>query len=201
MIPVLAVNEPDLAREMLARVFGFTPARNGCMAFGDQPVAVIHVGEVSNSVFRQPLDHVAFAVSDVDKVCATFLARGGHLATTSTPDGPRDIPEFWDNGVRFVFFEGPEGWPLEFCMQKGRPARTGHDHFAIRTADIGADEARLRTIGATPVARHRLSTETARVNVRFLALGTDMFEVFDEGPYPYVDPDRGWVGLIKSEPF
>lgn len=199
MIPVLAVDDPDLAREMLARVFGFMPAGNGCMAFGDQSVAVIHAGEVPNGILRRPLDHVAFAVSDADEACAAFLARDGHLARAFTPDGPRDILEFWDNGVRFVFFDGPEGWPLEFCMKKGRPGRTGHDHFAIRTADIGADEARLRTIGAALVARHRLCTETAPVNVRFLALGTDMFEVFDEGPYPYVDPDRGWIGLFQSE--
>jgi hypothetical protein len=170
------------------------------MAFGDQSVAVIHAGEVLDGMLRVPLDHVAFAVSDVDEACATFLERDGHLARAFTPDGPRDIPEFWDNGVRFVFFEGPEGWPLEFCMKRAGSGRTGHDHFAIRTADIGADEARLRTIGAALVTRHRLYTEAAPVNVRFLALGTDIFEVFDEGPYPYVDPDRGWIGLLQSEP-
>ena len=199
MIPVLAVEDPVSAREMLARVFGFVPAGGGCMALGGQSVAVIRWGAVPDDLLRIRLDHVAFATADADATCAEFDARGAHLARAFTPDGPRDIPEFWDNGVRFVFFDGPDGWPLEFCMKKGRPGRTGHDHFAIRTADIGADEARLRTIGAALVARHRLCTDTAPVNVRFLALGTDMFEVFDEGPYPFVDPDRGWIGLIQSE--
>ena len=185
---------------MLARVFGFVPGGNGCMEFGGQSVAVVHAGDVPNGMLRIPLDHVAFAVSDADETCAAYLARDGHLARAFTPDGPRDIPEFWDNGVRFVFFDGPDGWPLEFCAKKGTPGRAGHDHFAIRTADIGADEARLSSIGATPVAHHRLSSETGSVEVRFLALGTDMFEVFDEGPHPDVDPDRGWIGLLRSVP-
>ncbi|RYG90042.1 VOC family protein [Loktanella sp. IMCC34160] len=196
MIPVLAVDDPESAREMLARVFGFVPNDHGCMALAEQSVAVIRTGDTPSGMLRIPLDHVAFAASDADETCAAIQARGGHLSRSFTPDGPRDIPEFWDNGVRFVFFDGPDGWPLEFCMKNGIPDRSGHDHFAIRTTDIGAAEARLRAIGAAPVAGHRLSTETGWVEVRFLALGADMFEVFDEGPHPDVDPDRGWIGLL-----
>lgn len=198
MIPVLAVEDPVSAREMLARVFGFVPAGGGCMALGGQSVAVIRWGAVPDDLLRIRLDHVAFATADADATCAEFDARGAHLARAFTPDGPRDIPEFWDNGVRFVFFDGPDGWPLEFCRKNGTPGRAGHDHFAIRTADIAAVEDRLVALGALPIAHHRLGSGTGPVEVRFLALGPDVFEVFDEGPFAGGEPDRGWIGFLPT---
>lgn len=198
MIPVLAVEDPVSAREMLARVFGFVPSGNGHMVLGAQPVAVIRAGEEPGEMIRLPLDHVAFATPDPDATCAAYKARGAQLAEAFTPDGPRDIPEFWDNGVRFVFFNGPEGWPLEFCTRKSTPPRTGHDHRSIRTADIEAVEERLAALGAEPVARHSLSAAAGPVDVRFLALGPHMFEVFDEGPFADPGHARGWIGLLST---
>ena len=198
MIPVLAVSDPETACTMLAQVFGFEPRENGVMVFGNHAVAVVCIGAVPSGMLRMPLDHVAFAVTDADRAYIQFMARGGKLARFFTPDGPKDIPDFWDHGVRFVFFDGPDGWPFEFCMKKGGAGGEGHDHFAIRTADITTAVAALGKMGCIPVAHHRLGTEETSVEVHFLALGSHMFEVFAEGPYPDVDTDRGWIGLLPS---
>ena len=198
MTPVLAVEDPDLARSMLSLVFGFVQLDNGHMAFGDQSVAVVRIGELPDGMLRSPLDHVAFSIPDADEACATFMARGGKLSRAFTPEGPKEILEFWDHGVRFVFFDGPDGWPMEFCMKKGAKGSGRHDHFAIRTADLSVKEAQLGLLGGVAVARHVLCTESGTVNVSFIAIGLRMFELFDEGPYPAIEPDRGWIGFIPT---
>lgn len=198
MIPVLAVSDPDTACAMLARVFGFAPRENSFMMFGSHAVAVVRIGAVPGGMLRMPLDHVAFSVTDADQACLQFMARGGKLARSFTPDGPKDIPDFWDHGVRFVVFDGPGGWPFEFCMKKGGASGEGHDHFAIRTADVTIAVAALGNIGCIPAAHHRLGSEEGSIEVQFMALGSHMFEVFAEAPYPNIDTDRGWIGLLPS---
>lgn len=198
MIPVLAVSDPEAACAMLARVFGFEPRENGMMVFGSHAVIVASIGAAPRGMLRMPLDHVAFSVTDADRAYMQFMTRGGKLARLFTPDGPKDIPEFWDHGVRFVFFDGPDGWPFEFCMKNGGAGGEGHDHFAIRKEDIPTAITALSNIGCIPVAQHRLGSGERSVEVQFMALGSNMFEVFAEGPYPDVDADRGWIGLLPS---
>lgn len=198
MIPVLAVSDPEAACAMLARVFGFEPSENDVMMFGNHAISLVQVGAVPVGVLRMPLDHVAFSVTDVDRAHLQFMARGGNLARSFTPDGPKDIPEFWDHGVRFVFFDGPDGWPFEFCMKKGAATGQGHDHFAIRKANITTAVTALGNMGCIPVAHYRLGRGERSVEVQFMALGSHMFEVFAEGPFTDVDTDRGWIGLLPS---
>lgn len=152
MIPVLAVSDPEAACAMLAGVFGFEPRENGVMMFGNHAISLVQIGAVPGGMLRMPLDHVAFSVTDADRAHLQFMARGGNLARSFTPDGPKDIPEFWDHGVRFVFFDGPDGWPFEFCMKKGAATGQGHDHFAIRKANITTAVTALGNIGCIPVA-------------------------------------------------
>lgn len=198
MIPVLAVSDPEASCAMLARVFGFEPRENGVMMFGNHAISLVKIGNVPGRMLRMPLAHVAFSVTDADRAHLQFMARGGNLASSFTPDGPKDIPEFWDHGARFVFLDGPDGWPFEFCMKKGVASREGHDHFAVRTADITKTVSALDDMGCRPVAHHRLGSEEKSVEVQFMALGSHMFEVFAEGPFPDVDTDRGWIGLLPS---
>lgn len=198
MIPVLAVSDPDTACAMLDRVFSFKPRENGVMMFGSQAVSVVQIGAVPGGMLQMPLDHVAFSVPDADRTHLQFMARGGKLARSFTPDGPKDIPEFWDHGVRFVFFDGPGGWPFEFCTKNGAAQGEGHDHFAIRTADISTAVTALGNMGCRPVAHHRLGSAEGLVEVQFMALGSHVFEVFTEGPFPAVDTNRGWIGLLPS---
>ncbi len=198
MIPVLAVSDPEAACAMLARVFGFEPRENSVMMFGNHAISLVQVGAVPVGMLRMPLDHVAFSVTDADRAHLQFMARGGNLARSFTPDGPKDVPEFWDHGVRFVFFDGPDGWPFEFCKKKGAATGQGHDHFAIRKANITTAVTALGNMGCIPVAHYRLGRGERSVEVQFMALGSHMFEVFAEGPFADVETDRGWIGLLPS---
>jgi catechol 2,3-dioxygenase-like lactoylglutathione lyase family enzyme len=181
---------------MLARLFDFAAAGDGRMVLGDQPIAVVGTGEVPSGMIPLRLDHVAFATDDADATHVRLAAQGARLAGAFTPDGPRDIPEFRAHGVRFVFFDGPEGWPLEFCATNGVARHPGHDHYAIRTAELDATEARLAALGAGPIARHVLAGAAGPVHVRFLSLGNHTFELFDDAPGAEHRSDAGWIGVL-----
>lgn len=55
--------------------------------------------------------------------------------------------------------------------------------------------ARIASLGGIPVAQHKLSTPKGPVDVRFLALGARVIELFDEGPFTGVVTDRRMVRL------
>lgn len=145
------------------------------------------------------LDHLSLRVDDVGRQMRRLLTQGGRLTPAFTPDGPVEIAAFRDEGVRFVFFDRPEGWPMEFCHPRSaRYAKPqGHDHFGMRSADLDAIEAQLTDLGATRLAQHRLTSGPEPVNVRFLQLGGRIFELFDEMPAPIPNQDgRGWIGFL-----
>ena len=202
LIPVLAVADPETAKAALRRHFGFEPAGKGRIKLGSQHIAVVPTGNLPEGMVSLRLDHVALAVADADAVQSTFAERGAELHRSFTPDGPRDIAEFWRDGVRFVFFQAPDGWPLEFCTRNGRGAMAadfGHDHYAIRSPDIAAVERDLAKAGVVPLARHCLAGANGPVNVAFLKLGATVFELFDEAPFAaHGTRDGGWVGLIAA---
>ena len=200
MIPVLAVKDPVAACGVLEFQLGFRKSGEGRMSFGDQEIAVVEAGRPPAALMDLRLDHVAFQVPDVEATQKRCEARGAKLCKAFTPDGPVEIPEFWDAGVRFVFFDGPDGWPFEFCAKLGieeKEQPEGHGHFAIRTKELDKAGGRLEGIGAGPTASHRLGTEDV-VSVRFMHLGDKVFELFDEGPFPEPPETEGWIGLIPA---
>ena len=194
LIPVLALADPAAGAAYLQQVLGFRPAGEGRLAFGAQEVALSRCGQPPAGLVPMRLDHVAFRVGDADRTAAELTAQGGRLAPAFTPDGPLGIAEFWDWGVRFVFLDGPEGWPFEFCARNGQPeAAPGHDHYAIRAQDLDGAEAALTRFAPVPVAQHLLD---GPVRVRFLAAGGAMFELFDEAGGSVAPPGAGWIGLL-----
>lgn len=200
MIPVLAVQDPDAACQSLTDQFGFAPVGPGRIAFGAAHIAVAASDDLPANMIPLRLDHVAFAVADADAVYQAFGAAGARLDPTFTPDGPRDIPQFWDSGVRFVFFQGPHGAPFEFCAKNNAAAvDRGHSHFAIRASDLDAAEVPLAAFGAERVAEHLLPGDPHPVSVRFLRSGRDMFELFDEAPAGRADQTHGWVGFLPDD--
>jgi hypothetical protein len=197
MIPVLAVHDPAAARQALAGVFGFT-GDGTIMTLGRQSIALASPSERPSGFISLRLDHVALSVPDTDAACRDFLSRGAKLSAPFTPEGPREIPEFWESGVRFVFFDGPEGWPLEFCALRNCSAEypsVGHSHYGIRRPDFELSLGELSHLGATLIARHKLAGSGAPVNVAFLQFQSTILEVFDE---PSFNPhsETGWIGLI-----
>jgi len=117
IIPELAVTDPAAARAMLCATFGFTGAGD-LLTLGTQSIALI---QAAARPVHGRIDHLALAVNDVDTALASLRARGAALDDT-TPEGPNDIPEFWESGVRYVFLQGPEGARIELCAKRPPPA-------------------------------------------------------------------------------
>ena len=197
MIPVLALRDPGQAKRVLRGMFGFAETAPDRMALGDQAILLCDIGTAPAGLVDMPFDHLALSVTSADEARDDFSARGAELDPDFTPDGPVEIPEFWSNGVRFVFFRGPGRAPFEFCQKFGEETGPGHSHYGIRTPMLDDTEAALQARGATRIARHLLPGDPP-VEVRFLALGDRIFELFDAPPLAAAAPDGGWIGFIED---
>lgn len=179
IVPELAVRDRATAAQMLIQVFGFRAegGPDGLLCLGDQAVALVAARDAGHGV----IDHLALAVADVDAALAQLEARGGRLDGT-TPDGPREIAEFWETGVRYVFLEGPEGARIELCARLGGGGRgglPGHDHLGIPCTDIAATEGFFLSLGLVPVAGVDLARAEGVTKVRFLSAGQGMVELYE----------------------
>ncbi|MEY4981953.1 MAG: hypothetical protein RIR62_219 [Pseudomonadota bacterium] len=175
IIPELAVRDVAQARRMLADVFGFAET-DGLMCLGTQRIAVTEGAGGGHG----GIDHLALSVTDTDAALAALRARGAVLDDT-TPDGPREIAEFWGTGVRYVFLRGPEGARIELCARRGAPGGagiTGHDHIGIPCRDIAATEAFFAGLGLTRIAAVDLDRPEGRIPVRFLQAGGSVVELY-----------------------
>lgn len=56
-----------------------------------------------------PVDHIALCVDDIDAM-ATRLKSKGIVFDTAVPD---ERPEIFDNGIKCIFFAGPDGERIE----------------------------------------------------------------------------------------
>ena len=201
MVPILALNNPEAACLELAEHFGFRQVRPGIVSLGDQEISLVDIGTTPQAMIPLRLDHVALSVADADRTHRQICATGARLDQRFTPDGPRTISEFWKHGARFVFFEGPEGWPLEFCARlevKRFSDRIGHDHYGIRTSDIEKSQRELLNRGAVLIAEHQLANAGNMVNVRFLQWGEGTIELFDEVPVIQTPRQGGWIGVLET---
>ena len=199
MIPVLAVEDPEAALRHLTERLGLTPEAGERLRFGDQRLQLCKIGDPPPGMISIRLDHLALRVGDADQQHRLLASHGARLSVDFTPDGPREIAAFWERGVRYVFFDGPEGWPVEFCARIGaRDPVRGHDHLAIRSADLDAVELALGGLGARRIAQHLLGAADAAVEVRFLAAGGTIFELFDEPPILRSPGPGGWIGFLRD---
>lgn len=177
IIPELAVTDRTAATALLSRVFGFSDAGGGLLRLGSQTVALVGADAPAG---HGKIDHLALSVADVDATLAALIARGAGLEAT-TPDGPREIAEFWGTGVRYAFLRGPEGARIELCARRGAggPAGiAGHDHIGIPCTDIAASERFFRDLGLTPLAAVDLDRPEGVTHVRFLRHGVSVVELY-----------------------
>ncbi len=191
VIPELAVTDPDAARAMLAQVFGFVPD-GGMMRLGTQAVAVVTGGAAGHGA----IDHLAIAVPDVDAAAAAMIARGARRDPDVTPDGPLEIAEFWQKGVRYLFLSGPGGARIELIANLGRPQGPGHDHIGLPCTDIAASAAFFAGLGARPLAAVTLHRPEGQTLVRFLSLQGAVIELY-QPPVTAHPPGQGkWRRLL-----
>lgn len=200
MIPVLALDDPAEGAGFLCTRLGFSadPADPQLLRFGTQALRLVHAGQPVQGLIDLPFDHLALRVPDPDAAQSRAIALGARMHPAFTPDGPREIAEFGPVGVRFVFFQGPEGWPFEFVAPRNAPpGLPGHDHFGLRSLPLAPAESHLAEMGATLQSRHSLHGPDAAVSVTFLQLGAAVFELFDEPASQPPVQGKGWVGFLR----
>lgn len=198
MTPVLYSRDPELAFRHVEEKFGFQ-RRGNIARLGEQLIMIVEPGTQVANFFPLRFDHLAISVPYVDPVYHACLEKGATLDKNFTPDGPREISEFWENGVRFVFFEGPDLAPLEFCetIGKSQSSLFAHGHYGIRCASLIEKKSELLPLAATELVSYSLKGDDRVTHVEFLQCGSDILELFDE---PAVTPANqyGWAGFTRS---
>ena len=204
IVPILSLSDPLGGIAMLETVFGFQRDKAGSddgilVTLGDQKILVVS-GRSSIGPVRP--HHVALSVPDVDVAMRDCQARGGKLATSMTPDGPLEIPEFWTRGVRYVFFDGPEGALIEFCAKKDQPnvSSWGQDHIGFQCDDLQDAHATFVELGCIIVAAHTLQRPEGVTDAVFLKRGNSVVELFSPPKIPADTKNSssgGWVGYVS----
>jgi catechol 2,3-dioxygenase-like lactoylglutathione lyase family enzyme len=174
LVPELTVASPDHAAKVLRDVFGFAPDA-GLMRRGSQAVRLVAGARQGHG----RIDHIALTVPDMDAALAGLLAAGASLDAGVTPAGAELIPEFWGDGLRFVYLSGPETARIELCQRiTGAAPDVGHDHIGIPCHDLAAMQAFFEGQGATLTAAVDLTRPEGVIPVRFLAFGGGVIELY-----------------------
>lgn len=175
LIPEIVLQDRQAGAAQIRQVFGFSE-EGEFLVRGSQRVLVTQ-GKADGGNGR--IDHLALSVPDVPAAMNACLANGGRLAA-ATPDGPQGIAEFWENGVDYVFLEGPEGARIELIARRppAPPRPWGHDHIGISCADFGPMREFFLGLGLEERAVATLERPEGRVDVSFLAWGEDVLELY-----------------------
>ena len=191
LVAELSLMHPEAGTEMLQRVFGFDSI-GGVLRLGTQ---MLSVTQASGPRTHGRIDHIALAVPDIDVALARMTGAGAALDVAVTPNGPKDIPEFWETGIRYVFVSGPEGARIELCQRNTDAVDcTGHDHIGIPCRDIAAMQAFFEAHGATLMASVDLIRDGALIPVRFLAFADGVIELYAPRQSGFADLGL-WSGL------
>ena len=191
LVPELTVVDPDSAALALA-AFGFA-ADGGLWRLGDQAIRLVR-GQPQG---HGRIDHIALSVPDMDAALARLTTQRIALDVGVTPHGPELIPEFWDDGLRFVYLSGPETARIELCQRlTGASPAIGQDHIGIPCADIAAVQAFFLAEGATPISAVDLIRPEGTIPVRFLAYQGGVVELYQPALPRSVAGDGLWSRLL-----
>lgn len=162
-------------------------------------ILIVSSNKVPESLIPMQLDHIAISVPSVDVVFREKIQTGASLHKVFTPKGPKQINEFWEHGVRYIFFNGPEGVPIEFCERIGVEHQMpySHGHFGLRCSDIKYGHSQMDALDASHHATFQLVTMNQIINVEFFKFRDILFELFDEPPHHF-SVGGGWIGLIED---
>jgi catechol 2,3-dioxygenase-like lactoylglutathione lyase family enzyme len=173
LVPELTVVDPEGAAKALT-AFGFAPD-GGFWRFGSQMIRLVQ----GQSQGHGRIDHIALTVPDMDAAIDLLAARGVALDMGVTPNGPELIPEFWDDGLRFVYLSGPETARIELCQRvTGAAPEIGHDHIGIPCADLAAMQDFFQQQGAQLTALVDLARPGGKIPVRFLTFQGGVIELY-----------------------
>ena len=191
LVPELSVANPETAATALT-AFGFAPkAELWCL--GSQAVRLMQ-GQPQG---HGRIDHVALAIPDMDAALDRLVARGIALDAGVTPNGPELIPEFWDDGLRFVYLSGPESARIELCQRISGGAQViGQDHVGIPCDDLATVQAFFLGQGATPIAAVDLIRPEGMIPVRFMAFHGGVIELYQPAKARTVPTGGLWSRLL-----
>ncbi|WP_431301135.1 VOC family protein [Tabrizicola sp. BL-A-41-H6] len=175
LVPELCLTDPEAGIAFLHRVFGFA-ADGSTLTLGSQ---TLRVRRVDTAQSHGRIDHIALAVPDIDASLARLLAGGASLDSAVTPNGVGEIAEFWGDGIRYVYLQGPEAARIELCQRNAGPvAEAGHDHIGIPCRDLARTQRFFEDQGAVLVAAVDLPRAEGTVPVRFLTYAGGMIELY-----------------------
>lgn len=174
LVPELTVQNIDQAARVLGDVFGFAPGGD-LWHRGTQAVRLVAGAPEGHG----RIDHIALTVPDMEVVLAGLKSAGATLDAAVTPNGPQLIPEFWDDGLRFVYLSGPSTARIELCQRiTGAAPDVGHDHIGIPCHDLPAMQAFFEGQGARLTASVDLMRPDGVVPVRFLSFAGGVIELY-----------------------
>ncbi|OYW52585.1 MAG: hypothetical protein B7Z31_12545 [Rhodobacterales bacterium 12-65-15] len=189
LVPELTVADPKAAAAMLAR-FGFAEGA-GLWRLGSQALRLVQAAPGGHG----RIDHIALSVPDIDAALAALMGQGLALDADVTPDGIGSIPEFWQDGLRYVYLSGPEGARIELCQRvSGAATLIGHDHIGIPCASLAGMQAFFEAAGARLVASVDLIRADGLIPVRFLDYAGGMIELYQPPSVP-ANRNRATPGL------
>lgn len=134
------------------------------------------LGEASEEVKARGhghIDHFAIDVLDIDSALTDVLARGATL-DDSTPDGPVPIPEFWSQGIKYVFLRGPNGEKVELGqrldLNLSRRSNNlgGWSHLGIPVANIEKSKTFYQQFGFKEVMSAEIPVDGDAIKAAFL---------------------------------
>jgi catechol 2,3-dioxygenase-like lactoylglutathione lyase family enzyme len=179
LVPELTLQDPAAAAKVLAS-FGFA-REDRLWRLGSQTIRIVR-GQAGG---HGRIDHIALTVPDMDAALSRLTGAGIKLDAGVTPNGAELIPEFWDDGLRFVYLSGPETARIELCQRvTGAPADIGHDHVGIPCNDLAAMQAFFQDQGAQLVTSVDLDRPEGTIAVRFLTFHGGMIELFQPKTAP-----------------
>jgi catechol 2,3-dioxygenase-like lactoylglutathione lyase family enzyme len=191
LVPELSVANPETAATALT-AFGFAP-QAGLWCLGSQAVRLVQ-GQPQG---HGRIDHVALGVPDMDAALDRLVGRGIALDAGVTPNGPELIPEFWEDGLRFVYLSGPESARIELCQRiTGAASAIGQDHVGIPCDDLATVQAFFLGQGATPIAAVDLIRPEGMIPVRFLAFHGGVIELYQPAEARAVAGQGLWSRLL-----
>jgi len=189
LVPELTLANPAAGANLLQAVFGFRPD-GGLFTRGTQALRLVQGAPGGHG----RIDHIALCVPDMDAALRDLQAAGAVLDPAITPNGPDLIPEFWQDGIRYVYLAGPEGARIELCQRlTGAAAEVGHDHIGIPCHDVAAMQVFFEAQGAHLIATAELNRPNGTIPVRFLAYADGVVELFQPKT-----PERAGRGLWSS---
>lgn len=198
--PILSFEDVGRGITWLEQVFQFSveswqASFGTTMVLGDQRIVISRKLSIAGAV---GLHHLALSVPEADEAMVDCLKRGGKLAGSMTPNGPLEIPEFWQNGIRYVFFEGPEGVLIELCAKKETISKTswGHSHLGVMCQDVGRECGLFESMNCKRIANYQLCRPKGTTDVVFLEFGRSLVELFSGERAERGHTSVGWIGCL-----